>query len=225
MDGDGSAAVGRRHRCPCDGRCLRPSKCHHSPSRYVPCNPSYRAPMSPKSASTGPEKPFWKPASAGSACRFPSRTFTWCYRLAKLIANATRQRITEESPILSASLPTGERVQLVLPPATSAGCVAITIRRPSGVVWSLSELADMGVFAKARRATESLDEVEQQLLALAHSGQYEVFMRLAVHARKNIVVSGRHGIRQNHVHSCPDSGDSSRGAARHHRGCTRTRVE
>jgi type IV secretion system protein VirB11 len=51
----------------------------------------------------------------------------------------------------------------------------------------------MGVFAKARRASETLDEVEQQLLALAKSGRYEEFMRLAVRSRKNVVVSGATG--------------------------------
>src|SRR6202034_656288 len=53
--------------------------------------------------------------------------FEWCRRLAKLVANSTRQRIDEESPLLSAALPSGERIQIVLPPATSAGCIAISI--------------------------------------------------------------------------------------------------
>jgi len=69
--------------------------------------------------------------------RVPFADFEWCRRLAKLVANSTRQRIDEESPLLSASLPTGERIQMVLPPATSAGCVAITIRRPCDEVWSI----------------------------------------------------------------------------------------
>ena len=47
--------------------------------------------------------------------------FHWCSRLAKLIANSTQQRIDSTSPLLSASLPTGERVQIVMPPATTAG--------------------------------------------------------------------------------------------------------
>lgn len=119
--------------------------------------------------------------------------FQWCYRLAKLIANSTRQRITEESPILSASLPTGERVQVVIPPATTAGCVAFTVRRPSDTVWSLSELAQSGVFASARRSTESVDETEQTLLKLLSARDYENFMVAAVKARKNIVVSGQTG--------------------------------
>ena len=54
--------------------------------------------------------------------------FGWCSRLAKLIANSTQQRIDSTSPLLSASLPTGERVQIVTPPATTAGCVATAAR-------------------------------------------------------------------------------------------------
>ena len=56
--------------------------------------------------------------------------FEWCTALAKLVANSTRQRIDAESPLLSAALPSGERIQIVLPPATTTGTVAITIRRP-----------------------------------------------------------------------------------------------
>ena len=72
--------------------------------------------------------------------------FDWCRRLAKLVANVTRQRVDESAPLLSASLPSGERVQIVLPPATTRGCVAITIRRPADVVWSIEELTRRGVF-------------------------------------------------------------------------------
>jgi type IV secretion system protein VirB11 len=72
--------------------------------------------------------------------------FDWCRRLAKLVANSTRQRIDETSPLLSASLPSGERVQIVLPPATTAETVAITIRRPSDEVWSIEDLAQRGIF-------------------------------------------------------------------------------
>ena len=61
----------------------------------------------------------------------PFADFDWCRRLAKLIANSTRQRVDEATPLLSAALPTGERAQIVLPPATTAGTVAITLRRPS----------------------------------------------------------------------------------------------
>jgi type IV secretion system protein VirB11 len=123
----------------------------------------------------------------------PYADFGWCYRLAKLVANITRQRINEESPLLSAALPTGERIQIVVPPATTPGCVAITIRKPAATVWSVKEMAQAGVFRTTKRASDSLDPVEEQLLGLLSSQDYEAFMGLAVRSKKNIVVSGATG--------------------------------
>ena len=119
--------------------------------------------------------------------------YDWCRRLALLVANATRQRIDEESPLLSGALPSGERIQIVLPPATTPGCVAITIRRPSDHVWSIAELASAGIFHATRRASEALDNTETELLRLLEAQSYEAFMRLAVVSRKNILVSGPTG--------------------------------
>jgi len=123
----------------------------------------------------------------------PFADYDWCRRLAKLVANATRQRIDESSPLLSASLPSGERIQIVLPPATTKDTVAITIRRPSDEVWSVEELARRGIFAHARRSSDALDDTERELLRLLAGGEHEAFMRLAVKSRKNILVSGPTG--------------------------------
>lgn len=123
----------------------------------------------------------------------PFADFDWCVRLAKLVANATRQRIDETSPLLSAWLPEGERIQIVIPPATTLGSVAITIRRPSEEVWTIEELARRGIFARTRRASDALDDTEEELSRLLAGEQYEAFMRLAVRARKSIVVSGPTG--------------------------------
>lgn len=46
----------------------------------------------------------------------PGATFDWCLRLAKLVAHSTHQRIAEDAPLLSATLPGGERIQIVLLP-------------------------------------------------------------------------------------------------------------
>jgi type IV secretion system protein VirB11 len=128
-------------------------------------------------------------------CReeLPFADFDWCHRLAKLIANSTQQRIDAVSPLLSASLPTGERVQIVLPPATSEGCVAMAIRRPSAQVWSIEELANRGIFRRASPASGRLDATDQKLKHLLAGSDFEGFMRLAVRSRKNIVVSGPTG--------------------------------
>src|SRR5579864_9304365 len=113
----------------------------------------------------------------GWECRcLPFADFDWCRRLAKLVANATRQRVDEATPLLSASLPTGERAQIVLPPATTSGTVAITLRRPSESVWSIEELAQRGIFRSTRRASEEMDETESQLLRLLAARDYLAFM-------------------------------------------------
>jgi type IV secretion system protein VirB11 len=140
-----------------------------------------------------PHRAFIETASGWHCETLPFADFEWCRRLAKLVANSTRQRIAEDTPLLSAALPSGERIQIVLPPATSPDCVAITIRRPAQRSWSLEELAQRGIFARTRRSSEVLDDTEVELLALLERQEHEAFMRLAVRSRKNIVVSGPTG--------------------------------
>jgi len=123
----------------------------------------------------------------------PFADFEWCTRFAKLVANSTQQRIDATAPLLSASLPSGERVQIVMPPATTAGCVAIAIRRPADQVWSIEELSQRGIFRRTLKAGRKLDDTEEELLRLLGSSDYEAFMRLAVRSRKNILVSGPTG--------------------------------
>ena len=122
-------------------------------------------------------------------------TLLWCQAFAKLVAGATKQRVNAESPLLSASLPSGERVQVVLPPAVPAGTVAITIRRPSGRVWGLDELA-LGRRVRAlrgggrRRCRCARAGIEATVRGAA-SGRSSC--ELAVRCRKNILVSGATG--------------------------------
>ena len=123
----------------------------------------------------------------------PFADLDWCRRLAKLIANVTRQRVDESAPLLSAWLPSGERVQIVLPPATTLGCVAITIRRPAATVWSIEELKLAGALRATVPAGQHAQDADRELLRLHAARDYAGFMRLAVRARKNILVSGATG--------------------------------
>jgi len=123
----------------------------------------------------------------------PYADFDWCMRLAKLVANSTQQRIDAVSPLLSATLPSGERIQIVIPPATTPGCVAISIRRPSNKVWSIDELDAAGIFEKTRRAASNVDAIEAALQNFLTAGAFLDFMRLAVRSRQNIIVSGPTG--------------------------------
>jgi type IV secretion system protein VirB11 len=123
----------------------------------------------------------------------PFATYGWCEHLARLAAVATHQRIAAESPLLAAALPSGERLQVVLPPACTPGTVALTIRKPSAQVMTLERLSRGGLFARCAPETKTGEPVEQELAALHRAGQYEAFLRLAVKVRKNIIVSGPTG--------------------------------
>ena len=125
----------------------------------------------------------------------PFANYDWCLRLAKLIANATHQRIDSQSPLLSATLPSGERAQIVLPPATTLGTVAITLRRPADQVWTLNELRDRGLFANTGAASSrpGTDTIHADLERLLVARDHSEFLRLAVRSRKNILVSGPTG--------------------------------
>lgn len=140
-----------------------------------------------------PEEAFVETHSGWHREKLPWAHFEWCRNVAKLVANASRQKVDEHSPLLSASLPSGERIQVVLPPATRAGTVAITIRRPSSEVWSLDALDDRGVFRGTRLATSDLDATERELKSLLQAQNTKGFLRAATLARKNILVSGATG--------------------------------
>ena len=140
-----------------------------------------------------PREVFLETRSGWRCVAAPFADFDWCQRLAKLIANATRQRVDESAPLLSASLPTGERVQIVLPPATTLGCVAITIRRPSNEVWSLEELGRRGALRAVAPVERAFEDGEAELKRLHVEGDHLAFLRLAVRSRRNILVSGPTG--------------------------------
>ena len=151
---------------PAEGSPLR----GRAPPRWIStcarCGRSYRASEVTELCINRPGVAFLETREGWQREAIPFADFDWCRRLAKLVANSTRQRIDEESPLLSASLPSGERIQIVLPPATTPGCVAISIRRPSDQVWTIEELSASGIFRATRRASEALDDTETELLKL-----------------------------------------------------------
>lgn len=103
------------------------------------------------------------------------------WRLAHQIASLTHQGINREHPLLSARLPDGSRIQIIAPPATRAG-LAVAIRKHVMSDLRLSDYASQGAFG----VTNSADHAEHD----HHDGNIVGMLVKAVHARKNIVVSG-----------------------------------
>ena len=76
----------------------------------------------------------------------PSFDFEHLKSMSRLVAQATEQRLSEEEPLLSATLPNGYRIQIVFPPACEQGCVVISIRKPAVLKWTLEDYDKMGMF-------------------------------------------------------------------------------
>jgi type IV secretion system protein VirB11 len=92
----------------------------------------------------GPGLLFVEDAHGWERIEADNLTATWLSGFAKAVASYMSASIGERSPLLSGHLPTGERIQIVLPPAAEEP--SITIRRPSHVTFSLDELAEKGAF-------------------------------------------------------------------------------
>ena len=122
----------------------------------------------------------------------PELTDARAQNLARAVATLTHQHIGRERPILSATLPDGERVQFVLPPAVEEGRVSVTIRKPSAVTYSLDELSSRGLFSEVQRQSR-LAEDDRHLGELLRGGDIRRFLGEAVRNRKNIIISGATG--------------------------------
>ena len=111
-------------------------------------------------------------------------------RLAAQIAAAAHQGVNRENPLLSATLPGGARVQVVAPPATR-GPMAIAIRKHVVSDLSLDDYDQAGGFERARAVDLARrSDADIRLREALDAGRVAEFLRMAVRARKNIVVSG-----------------------------------
>ncbi len=123
----------------------------------------------------------------------PNISFEYCQRLAKLIATYSGQKLDAGHPILSATLPKGERVQIAIPPVTRNGTISLTIRKPSKVNFTLEDYQQLGYFKPCERANFGMSNDDKLLLELKQQGKIKDFLTLAIQLRKNIIVSGATG--------------------------------
>ncbi|MCP3477915.1 P-type DNA transfer ATPase VirB11 (plasmid) [Bradyrhizobium sp. CCGUVB1N3] len=105
------------------------------------------------------------------------------------IAGHSGQSVNEEHPLLSAALPSGERFQGVLPPATTGG--AFAIRKQVIKEMGLDDYRKLGSFDHVTAVTEgALSEIDRRLCENLDAGRIEDFIRLAVVNRYSILLSG-----------------------------------
>ena len=110
--------------------------------------------------------------------------------LAERVAGHSGQSVNEEHPLLSAALPTGERFQGVLPPATTGGG-AFAIRKQVIKEMGLDDYRRLGSFRQVETAGErALSDTDRQLCEHLDAARIEEFIRLAVVSRYSILLSG-----------------------------------
>jgi type IV secretion system protein VirB11 len=110
-------------------------------------------------------------------------------RLARQVAALSHQGISREYPLLSASLPDGSRIQIVVPPATR-GEIAVAIRKHVVADFSLDDYVAADAFRAVKKAGLGQSSTIERVRALVESGDVATALREAVRGRLNILISG-----------------------------------
>ncbi|MCL7999751.1 P-type DNA transfer ATPase VirB11 [Brucella sp. 21LCYQ03] len=105
------------------------------------------------------------------------------------VAGATDQFISKSAPILSAALPTGERIQIVLPPASPEGG-SISIRKQVFSNFSLEEYRDSGSLDKVSVAVGGLGDIDRVLIEYLKQNRIFDFINTAIIQRVSMLISG-----------------------------------
>lgn len=108
------------------------------------------------------------------------------------LASFNETTIDDCHPILSGTLETGERIQIVVPPAVEKDTISITLRKPSKSIFAHASYINGGFYKKVN-AEKYSDQQEQELITLYSKGEISTFMERAVNLGKTIVFAGKTG--------------------------------
>jgi type IV secretion system protein VirB11 len=115
--------------------------------------------------------------------------------LAALITEFNNQEISPEKPLLSATLPTGERAQFVLSPACEKNHVVCSIRRHQMRDLEIDDYVKAGAFEEITEIHLAKNNglIETELKTLYQKRDWVSFLKTAIKAKKNIIISGGTG--------------------------------
>lgn len=122
----------------------------------------------------------------------PRLTYSELIKFFNLVAQSTSQKISEETPLLSAQIPTVEnpdkfyRIQLLRDPAVTKNTCAFSIRKPA--LLNLPYEAYQNIFSGLTQQKDESDD-DKHLYDLYEQGAFWEFLRYAVLYRKNIIIS------------------------------------
>lgn len=118
--------------------------------------------------------------------------------LALYSAAYTNQEVSEANPLCTTKLPSGQRVQIVLPPAVGHNKIAISLRQPQMETHTPGRLKADGIFNRTVNAAIKVDPDNDKLEWLLKKGDFGSFLEYGVSVRKNVVFSGDVGTGKTH---------------------------
>jgi type IV secretion system protein VirB11 len=131
----------------------------------------------------------------------PDLPYTRLWALVRAIATYTDQDIGPKTPILSAILPDGQRVQVLVPPAVPPDTISLSIRLPAQHVRALEDYRADGAFDRFVWAVspdgsaqmDRLGETDADLIHRLRTRDLPAFFSAAIRGRRNIAVVGDTG--------------------------------
>ena len=109
--------------------------------------------------------------------------------IAQRVAAFSNQFVNMSKPLLSAALPGGERIQVVLPPAAPEGG-ALSIRKQVTQHFTLEEYRDNGSLDKVSVSLGGLTALDRVLIGHLQAGEIYEFLDAAIRNRVSILISG-----------------------------------
>lgn len=149
-----------------------------------------------------PGEAFIEQNGAWHRLELPQFSMKRCLEFANVVAIYANQDISERAPLLSATLPAGQRIQFVVPPAVERGLISMCIRIPGASVRSLESYVQDGIFGRYvwdkpidtdPHRPSTLSKLDQRLEHLLTQRDLMGFLITAVRGKKNIAVVGDTG--------------------------------
>ncbi|TIQ37173.1 MAG: P-type DNA transfer ATPase VirB11 [Mesorhizobium sp.] len=121
--------------------------------------------------------------------RLPELTGAEIVNIGERVAATTNQFVSASNPLLSAALPSGERIQIILAPAAPDGG-ALSIRKHRVSELTLEDYRDSGALDHVAVSRRGMNETDRRLAGLLGEDDIFGFIHAAIKNRVSILISG-----------------------------------
>ncbi|EMQ2088433.1 P-type DNA transfer ATPase VirB11 [Salmonella enterica subsp. enterica] len=119
-------------------------------------------------------------------------TLSQCDAFAKSLAVWNDDNIDDTNPILSATLESGERCQIVVPEACERNTISITVRKPTLVQLTHQSYIDNGFYNRVTGVETTLNK-NDELKEIYNSSNIPLFMEKVIEYGKSVFIVGETG--------------------------------